>query len=85
VRSKSIFILLFSIFNCAELLFAQAPLIQWEQSFGGSNDDGGTDVLQNSDGTFMIAAFTKSVDGDVTGNHGNTDAWVLIFRRKFTS
>lgn len=51
--------------------------ITWEKSFGGTSFDYGTAVKQTSDGGFIVAGLTLSVDGDVTGNHGNADYWVL--------
>ncbi len=49
----------------------------WERSFGGSSRDLGNNILQNSDGSFYIAATSRSSDGDVGGNHGGTDYWLL--------
>ena len=58
------------------------PVIQWEKSFGGSDFDGyflnGIVSLEHtSDGGYIVAGFSKSNDGDVTGNHGEKDFWIL--------
>ena len=57
------------------------PSIQWERSFGGSNDDRFSAVQQTYDHGYIIAGNTNSNDGDVHGNHdtsGNTyDVWII--------
>lgn len=56
-----------------------AGVVQWSKLYGGTDDDEGYDILQTSDGGFMVAGWTASSDGDVTGHHGtsNNDMWVL--------
>lgn len=51
--------------------------IQWEKSYGGSGFDGATSVAQTADGSYILAGASNSSDGNVTGNHGNTDYWVV--------
>lgn len=53
--------------------------IEWEKSYGGSNDDGGYagSSAPIREGGYILAGETKSTDGDVSGNHGETDFWVL--------
>jgi|GEM_PF-518136 len=51
--------------------------IQWQKSFGGTDEDNAYSAKQTSDDGYIIAGRSKSVDGDVTGNHGNFDYWVL--------
>lgn len=53
------------------------PAIQWQKCLGGTGDDRGHDVLINADGTLVMVGQTFSNDGDVSGNHGNGDAWVV--------
>ncbi|MCS6992001.1 MAG: PKD domain-containing protein [Chitinophagales bacterium] len=48
----------------------------WNKTFGGTEDDYATDALETSDGLY-IAATTASADGDVTGQHGLTDVWII--------
>ena len=57
-------------------LNAQANL-EWQISLGGSNTDQAESVCNLSDGGFMIAGNTRSVNGDVLGNHGGTDIWLV--------
>ncbi|HNQ61137.1 MAG TPA: PKD domain-containing protein [Bacteroidia bacterium] len=49
----------------------------WEKSYGGSNMDVGTGIIQLASGGFILSGYTSSTNGDVIGNHGNFDAWVL--------
>lgn len=50
---------------------------EWGTSLGGSKSDGGTFVEQTSDGGYVVAACTKSEDGDITGLYGGYDFWVV--------
>ncbi|OYU83133.1 MAG: secretion protein [Flavobacterium sp. BFFFF2] len=49
----------------------------WQKTLGGTNADTIYDIQTNSDGSFILAGYTISNDGDVVGNHGSTDAWVV--------
>jgi len=51
--------------------------IQWQRCLGGSSDDWASSVQQTTDGGYIIAGNTFSNDGDVTGNHGENDCWVV--------
>ncbi|MEO6166918.1 MAG: T9SS type A sorting domain-containing protein [Chitinophagales bacterium] len=67
-----------TILICFSALYAQvAPSIQWQKSFGGSIGETANSVLQSTDGGFVFAGYTKSFDGDVSGNNGMTDYWVV--------
>lgn len=48
-----------------------------QQCFGGSGIDSAWDVIRTPNG-YLVAASSNSTDGDVTGNHGATDAWLLL-------
>lgn len=56
-----------------------APNIQWQQPFGGSNNDIGYSISNTNDGGFITAGVSNSNDGDVSGNHGSTDFWITKF------
>jgi hypothetical protein len=49
----------------------------WQKTFGGSNNERPYDIYETNDGGYLLAGFTKSNDGDVTGNHGNADYWLV--------
>ena len=67
--------LLFSFFITH--LYCQAPAIQWQKALGGSDYDYSTSIEQTTDGGYIVAGFTGSNDGDVSGNHGNGDYWIV--------
>lgn len=50
--------------------------IQWQKCLGGSNDEDSQALIQTPDGGYLVVGYTMSNDGDVTGNHGNSDVWV---------
>lgn len=51
--------------------------IVWQKTYGGSDDDVFSTIKQTKDGGYIVVGYSKSRDGDVTGNHGNYDSWVL--------
>ena len=51
--------------------------IQWQKCFGGIDGDNLGSIQQASDGGFIVAGESGSNDGDVSGNHGNLDSWIL--------
>jgi hypothetical protein len=51
--------------------------IVWQKCFGGSNSDYGIKVIETSDGGYLLGGYTASNDGDVTGNHGSVDYWIV--------
>jgi hypothetical protein len=51
--------------------------IQWSKNFGGSGDEQGLSVQKTIGNGYLIAGYTESTDGDVSGNNGLSDAWLL--------
>jgi hypothetical protein len=51
--------------------------IQWQKSYGGSAYDIAHSGIQTNDGGYIFAGYTYSNDGDVTGNHGDSDCWIV--------
>lgn len=51
--------------------------IMWSKTYGGSDDDRGTHIIETTDGGYAFVGFTKSNDGDVTENAGFFDHWVV--------
>jgi len=51
--------------------------IQWAKCYGGTDDDEIESVIQTNDGGYIFTGSTKSNDGDVIGNHGYYDMWVV--------
>jgi hypothetical protein len=63
--------------DCWILKLDETGNIEWDRSFGGSSRDLGNNILPTIDSGYLIAATTKSTDGDVIENHGGTDYWLL--------
>ncbi len=55
------------------------PYLKWENSYGGSLYDESTSVQQTTDGGYIVAGYSGSSNGDVTGHHGTTDFdyWIV--------
>ena len=57
--------------------------IIWDKSFGGTGHDYEQDVRATPDGGCLVTGYTTSIDGDVSGHHGDTtqgtgyDGWVF--------
>ncbi len=54
-----------------------AGALVWQRALGGSDEDEASSIQQTSDGGFIVAGYSYSNDGDVSGNHGNGDYWVV--------
>ncbi len=53
------------------------PRIIWQKALGGSYDDMAVSVQQTNDGGYIVAGWTESNDGDVSGKHGGKDFWIV--------
>ena len=51
--------------------------IQWQKCYGGSSYDEAFDIIQTSDGGYIVGGVTQSNDGDVIGNNGNQRGWII--------
>jgi len=51
--------------------------IKWQKNYGGSSDDEIMDASESSDGGFLVVGRSSSIDGDVIGNHGYNDFWLI--------
>ena len=69
------------VFTLALLFFAAACLAQpslvWQKCLGGSSSDYAYSIQQTTDGGYIVAGVSWSNDGDVSGNHGGADYWVV--------
>lgn len=61
-----------------------APAIQWQKTYGGTGGELATATQQTRDGGYIVAGYAESQDGDVTGNHGSFDIWVVKLDDKGT-
>lgn len=65
-----------------------AGVKSWQRSYGGEAGDVGLKILETKDGEYLVAGcnaqYTKPPGGDITGNNGSSDAWVLKLRANGT-
>jgi hypothetical protein len=53
------------------------PDLEWQKTYGGSDREEANCILQTTDGGYIVVGRTLSNNGDVIGNHGIWDAWIL--------
>lgn len=70
-------ILIFLLIISFTLIYGQEHDIIWENSFGGSEVDSPESGCLAIDGTYVFAGSTFSNNGDVSGNHGDRDLWLI--------
>jgi hypothetical protein len=51
--------------------------LQWQKCLGGTSDEFAWSIQQTTDGGYIFIGITRSNDGDVSGNHGGGDVWVV--------
>ncbi|MBM2816421.1 MAG: type sorting protein [Ignavibacteria bacterium] len=51
--------------------------IVWQHSIGGSSDENLNSFIKTNDKGYILAGRSSSKDGDVSGNHGNYDFWIV--------
>src|ERR1044071_1706709 len=69
-----VFILLF-VFGATSAK-AQVPKIEWQHAYGGHYDDMAHSIQQTSDGGYIVAGFSSSIE--MSGHHGEAnDVWIL--------
>ncbi len=51
--------------------------LEWEKTYGGSSYDYIRDIQQTQDGGYIFVGHSFSSDGNVSGNYGNADVWVV--------
>ncbi|MCD6267993.1 MAG: hypothetical protein J7J14_06245 [Thermotogaceae bacterium] len=56
--------------------------MEWEKTPGGSDDEECHSVCQTTDGGYVIAGYAYSYDGNVSGNHGEKDFWIVKLDEK---
>lgn len=72
MKKKCLFIVLLT-----QLGFSQAPAIEWQKCIGGTGDDFAVSMQQTPDGGYILAGGSNSTNGDVSGNHGEYDCWIV--------
>jgi len=53
--------------------------IQWQKAFGGSQVDGAGSIQQLYDKSYIVAGFSNSIDGNLSGHNAtyHTDIWII--------
>lgn len=51
--------------------------IQWKKCLGGNQDEEGGNLILTNDGGYILYGSTESNNGDVSGNHGGSDIWIV--------
>lgn len=67
------------LFFLLDNIFAQAPSIEWQKSYGGTKLETASCIIQTNDSGYIMTGATLSNNGDVSGNHGTDygDVWVV--------
>ena len=57
--------------------------IEWQKSYGGSSDEGGSAIIATKDSGFIAAGFTSSNDGDIDTSRADSDQiWLIKLNKK---
>ncbi len=54
-----------------------AGVMEWQRNFGGSKWDFAGRAFPTADGGYLLINSVQSIDGDVVGNHGVNDGWII--------
>ncbi|MFD1062733.1 hypothetical protein ACFQ1Q_05700 [Winogradskyella litorisediminis] len=57
--------------------FSPEDTIEWQKTYGGSDDDRGREIIQTQDGGYTLIGTSASNDFDVTDNNGSQDFWIV--------
>ena len=59
--------------------FSQSLEKEWAKFYGGSQDDGTNSscIQKTNDGGYILATNSNSSDGDLSGNQGSYDIWII--------
>ena len=68
-----------NIFQCDSWIVKMngSGVPEWKKSFGGTGIDLSNAIQQTVDGGYIFTGWSNSIDGDVTGNFGFEDVWVV--------
>ncbi len=71
------FLTIASISWSLKIVVAQAPVIKWQKSFGGSDFDSFGSLVTIGNGDIILNGSSNSTDLNVSGNHGQNDVWLV--------
>jgi hypothetical protein len=52
-------------------------IIEWQKYYGGDSLDEAKAIYQTMDGGYIVSGDVESNTGNITGNHGKSDAWLI--------
>ena len=81
MKRAAFFLLLLLVSFNASLFCQNAPKIIWQKTYGGSGAESAKAIATTPDGGYIVVSWTGSKDGDVSGNHGTNDFWVVKLDR----
>lgn len=64
------------LFFFLQLSLMGQVVTEWEKTMGGSDEDKARSIVQTMDGGYIVAGYSKSTSGDITGNQGGVDFWI---------
>ena len=59
------------------LKYDTAYNLEWDKTYGGTDDDQAHDLVQTADGGYALIGYSKSDDGDASNNEGFHDNWIV--------
>ncbi|MEX6690027.1 T9SS type A sorting domain-containing protein [Danxiaibacter flavus] len=52
-------------------------LLQWQQSYGGSENDLARDIFETADSGYVVSSASESPNGDASNSRGKFDYWIM--------
>lgn len=59
------------------ILSPAQPVVVWEREYGGTGEERVNAMKTTPDGGLIAVGYSTSADGDVSGNYGSRDYWVV--------
>ena len=63
--------------DCWVIKLDDTGRLQWQKTYGGTDDDVASEIIQTADSNYVMTGFTASADGDVTHQNGLLDMWLV--------
>lgn len=51
--------------------------VEWQKMYGGTDSEQASAIIPDGDDGYVVVGDARSTDGDVSGNHGSRDIWIL--------
>lgn len=76
IKMNKLLSILIIIILSIDFSYSQPWQIDWQQCFGGTENDYATDIVEKN-GSYLIIGVSQSSDGDISFNHGGDDGWLV--------